>query len=217
MESVLGWALSGSSVDLSFLKTGRVLRPLRTIRRFPSLRQVMGAVTGSLASLAGIMAVFVFALTICSMLGVVLWSGQLRMRCAEGTGAAAIFDDELLCGIKEEPSAGVCAALGALDAPYECRADDGFTCQWFGDNPEDGLVSFDNLLWSFLVMFQVTTLEGWSDVCFQTQNVSTEYTYFVFLCVILLCSFTILNLVIAVLVTNFNSHHMEEEGEGPHA
>lgn len=40
----------------------------------------------------------------------------------------------------------------------------GETCVDYGTSPYAGMVNFDNLLWSLLTLFTVTTLEGWSKV-----------------------------------------------------
>lgn len=34
----------------------------------------------------------------------------------------------------------------------------------YGTSPYAGMVNFDNLLWSLLTLFTVTTLQGWSKV-----------------------------------------------------
>lgn len=39
----------------------------------------------------------------------------------------------------------------------------GETCENYGISPYSGLVNFDNLLWSLLTLFTVTTLEGWHE------------------------------------------------------
>ncbi|CAM9375523.1 unnamed protein product, partial [Discosporangium mesarthrocarpum] len=40
----------------------------------------------------------------------------------------------------------------------------GETCEDIGVTPLGGFLSFDNLLWSLLTLFTVTTLEGWHEV-----------------------------------------------------
>ncbi|CAM9357517.1 unnamed protein product, partial [Hapterophycus canaliculatus] len=40
----------------------------------------------------------------------------------------------------------------------------GETCEDYGSSPYSGMVNFDNLLWSLLTLFTVTTLEGWHEV-----------------------------------------------------
>jgi len=40
----------------------------------------------------------------------------------------------------------------------------GYYCGKSNTNPNNGATNFDNVLYSLLVVFQTTTLEGWSDV-----------------------------------------------------
>lgn len=37
------------------------------------------------------------------------------------------------------------------------------------DNPTFGLISFDNILWSWLTIFQCVSLEGWTEVMYAVQ------------------------------------------------
>lgn len=37
------------------------------------------------------------------------------------------------------------------------------------DNPNYGLTSFDNILWSWLTIFQCVSLEGWTEVMYAVQ------------------------------------------------
>ncbi|CAM9393828.1 unnamed protein product [Chrysoparadoxa australica] len=220
VEGAASWWLT-SSTELSFVRAMRLLRPLRAVRRFPSLLHVVNACTNSLTSLAGITSVFLFTLIIFSALGVVLWSGDLKMRCY--SGGVAMYDGDLVCGVVSD--GGGCARLNSFAEPYTCRCEDehgpildgglpvcrpGATAECITPepavNPEGGFVSFDNIWRSMLVVFQVTTLEAWSDVCFQTQNATDEYTFFVFLLIILGGNIIILNLVIASLWASFAKH-----------
>lgn len=42
--------------------------------------------------------------------------------------------------------------------------DQGESCEYYGTSPLSGMINFDNLLWSLLTLFTVTTLEGWHEV-----------------------------------------------------
>lgn len=45
---------------------------------------------------------------------------------------------------------------------YDCP--DEFTCGKTMENPNYGVSNFDNILYSFLQVFLVTTLEGWTEI-----------------------------------------------------
>ena len=82
-----------------------------------------------------------------------------------------------------------------------------------------GVINFDNLGNAFLTIFQCITMEGWTEVMYQYQDVSSiafVNTYFI-LCVVI-CSFFLLNLTIAVMLMEYenldkndsNSFHKQE-------
>lgn len=39
----------------------------------------------------------------------------------------------------------------------------------WSNNPNYGFTSFDNILWSWLTIFQCVSLEGWTDIMYMTQ------------------------------------------------
>lgn len=60
---------------------------------------------------------------------------------------------------------------------------DGYTCVKRIANPNFGVTNFDNILYSFLLVFQIVTLEGWSEIMYWVFDAFTEITvlYFVVL------------------------------------
>ena len=63
-------------------------------------------------------------------------------------------------------------------APY------GMFCARF-DNPNNGMTSFDNVVWAWLTIFQCITQEGWTDMMFWLQDALSPWVlvYFVVLIV----------------------------------
>jgi hypothetical protein len=53
------------------------------------------------------------------------------------------------------------------------------------DNPNDGMTSFDNVVWAWLTIFQCITQEGWTDIMFWLQDAVSPWVlvYFVVLIV----------------------------------
>lgn len=65
-----------------------------------------------------------------------------------------------------EPTSGpghVCDADGSREHGVYCFVGDA------SDNPNHGLTSFDNILWSWLTIFQCVSLEGWTDIMYAVQ------------------------------------------------
>jgi hypothetical protein len=79
-----------------------------------------------------------------------------------------------------------------------------------------GYTTFDNVIRSFITIFQSITMEGWSDIMYFTQDsVGVGGTLF-FLVLILFGSFFVLNLILAILEENFNTAHTEIKGQKNH-
>lgn len=68
-----------------------------------------------------------------------------------------------------------------------------------------GITNFDNIFYAFLTIFQCITLEGWTTLSYIYLDVANAYFvdfYFV-LCVVI-NSFFLLNLTIAVMLTEYD-------------
>ncbi|GIM17343.1 hypothetical protein Vretimale_19883, partial [Volvox reticuliferus] len=68
------------------------------------------------------------------------------------------------------------AEPGSKYAGRHCNG--GTYCAPYG-NPYDGLVSYDNILWSWLTIFQHITLSGWSDVMYMVMD-AVNYWVWIF-------------------------------------
>lgn len=75
-----------------------------------------------------------------------------------------------------------------------------------------GTYSFDDMLLSIMNIFQVITLEGWTDMMYIVRDAERTFSYdlFFILCVIL-GTFVILNLMVAVQASYLDSAFDEED------
>ena len=76
-------------------------------------------------------------------------------------------------------------------------------------NPNYGTTNFDNVFYSLLVVFQCVTMEGWSEVQQMLQESYTMYIPIYFLPLVLIGSFFLLNLTLAVINSKFTEAHNE--------
>ena len=68
-----------------------------------------------------------------------------------------------------------------------------------------GLIDFDNFARAFLTIFQVITLEGWTDIMYVLMDAYDPWLTGIFFCfLVLFGSFFVLNLLLAVLEQNYN-------------
>ena len=67
-----------------------------------------------------------------------------------------------------------------------------------------GITNFDSIGNSFLTIFQCTTLEGWSRIMMMIQDSYSIFTSSIFFIVlVIICSYFLLNLTVAVMLDNF--------------
>ena len=79
------------------------------------------------------------------------------------------------------------------------------------DNPEHqkfinyGMVTFDNIFIGFITIFQMVTLEGWSDIMYQLMDATMPWMA-ILMCVslVFICSFFMLNVILAVIVDSIS-------------
>lgn len=118
-------------------------------------------------------------------------------------------------------------AIGIDQQEYICRTDKDcheadipglsydkkiqLACEVYG-NPISGTYGFDNILLSIMNIFQIITLEGWTDMMYIVRDAERSYMFDLFFvsCVVF-GSFVILNLMIAVQASYLDSAFDEED------
>ncbi|CAM9490330.1 unnamed protein product [Ectocarpus fasciculatus] len=194
--------------SMKSLRVLRVLRPLRTVRRMPRVQLVVTSLLRAGWTLGRIVCIFMVWLSIFAIMGVLLWSGALENRCSS-SGMSS--DTGGVCGVPVDHSDDIslfCSSLELLDTPYTCE--EGETCEDYGSSPYSGMVNFDNLLWSLLTLFTVTTLEGWHEVMMFTQRVMSEYTIWFFVFLIVTATWAVMSLMIAAMLARFKAVSLAE-------
>ena len=186
-----GWlphVLPNDAGNISALRVGRCLRPLRTVTRLPGLQR---AVRTLLAALPGkqpgpnnwthrgtalrrpnhtshtftaphppwtALADVVMLVGICVALFAIL-----GLQLFQGLLRRRCFVHGADTPVDAET--GVCAKQGRFGR--SCAP--GLECKEWGANPLAGTVSFDNFMEALMTSFQCVTLEGWSEVMYLLQ------------------------------------------------
>ena len=98
---------------------------------------------------------------------------------------------------------------------YTCPAEDGrdLVCAEVAQNPNGGVTSFDDIRWAWLTIFQCITLEGWTDITYLLEDAYNSWAWLYFFVLILLGSFFMINLFLAVLYLYFTDAGTEAELE----
>ena len=88
----------------------------------------------------------------------------------------------------------------------------GLACITDPEDPEYGLPSYDHVGWAFLTLLQIITLEGWTDIMYITKDVYGQICVVFYVSAVLIGSFFLLNLALAVIFFNFD-HHSKAQSE----
>lgn len=180
--------LFAQSVNFSGLRTFRVVRPLRTVSKLKGLRVLVSSFLQSVPQLANTMVVLGFYFIVFGIIGMQMWQGLFKFRCFDvATGLLSDTDDGSvrLCG-----GARVCG--------------EGQFCAQWTENPNGDISSFDNLFWASTTIFQCVTLEGWTDIMYWAEDASSHLAVLYFVLLMFLGAFIVINLTLAVILTNFS-------------
>lgn len=197
--------------NVSSLRTFRVLRPLRTLSTIPEMAVIVKSMLASIPALFNVFLLCVFIFFIFGIIGLQLWVGVLRGRCAytHPQTNLQVVDEATFCAIPCAAGESCSASFGddcsAVDVTYHdgssfVTTSVAATCVNY-ENPRYGLISFDNIGVACMTIFTSITLEGWVDVMYAL-NAAWGVDVFVviyFVLLIMFGSFFLLNLALAVI------------------
>lgn len=208
---------------VSGLRTFRLMRPLRSLTTMPSMKILVSTLLASVAQLGGVLVLAVFFFTIFAILGVSLWSGQIYQRCmitefpVDGKWVSDPTDTNL-CSSQRQCSdqrwcGSVPLASRSLDPLYFINTTE---VKIYRDveipDLNYGYTNFNNLPEAFLTIFQIITLEGWIGITHIYDDLfSPLFVILFFLLCIIICSFFVLNLTIAVMLIKYEEYDKSEK------
>ena len=202
---------------LSAVRAMRLLRPLRALKRIPSLRILVGILIDTVPMIINVVGLTAFFYWIFAILGVQLFMGIFHNRCYDPAGLAYTPD------VRVWWTAG-----GPASAPvYLCSQDDaihqgGHVCPpetqslndtWIlhaaqftqcvtkteNKNPGAGAISFDDTWHAFVTIFQVASLEMWSDIEYAVMDAYSFWVWIYFVLCVFCCNFFAANLFLVVI------------------
>lgn len=171
-----------------------MLRPLRTISSIKALKVLIKTLFDSFSLLMQTLLILVFFQTIFAIGGVQLFSGFLKKRCFHET-MGIVVEEERICGYK--------------------ACDSGYACGKIIANPNYGVTNFDNILSSFLQVFQCVTVEGWTDIMFMMAKAFSIFVIVYFIALVFIGSFFLVNLTLAVIKLKFTQSQEKKSGANP--
>lgn len=212
---ICGWLplfLAAFGVDgvnnFSFIRVIRILKILKTINTIPGLKRLVKAVLDAIPRLISVANLLTIIFFIFGILGTQLFQGALRRRCFPTNVTAGYVPEDDLCSGDGD--------LGAL----QCPTDTPVCSEYFpgSKTPNSNLniySNFDNTPVSFLTIFVVISLEGWSSVMFSIVETSGYTACVYFIVLVIIGAYFVINLVIAVIyqsyietIEEFESHEI---------
>ncbi|XP_051796823.1 voltage-dependent T-type calcium channel subunit alpha-1I isoform X5 [Acanthochromis polyacanthus] len=261
MAGMVEYSLDLQNINLSAIRTVRVLRPLKAINRVPSMRILVNLLLDTLPMLGNVLLLCFFVFFIFGIIGVQLWAGLLRNRCypeenftlSSGMTLPAPYyrpeeDDErpFICSLASDNGIMSCTdvparreggrtccldkedalhrqALGLSPEPLSNGSGAGeamglcinwnqyYTrCHTGSSNPHKGAINFDNIVYAWIVIFQVITLEGWVEIMYYVMDAHSFYNFIYFILLIIIGSFFMINLCLVVIATQFSETKQRE-------
>ena len=213
---------AGDEVDIgaaSSLRLLRILRVLRAAMRSQKLRNLVQTIMRSMPLLTSTLVTLCLILLIFGILGVQLYQGALQGRCFH-VDSGKLIDAEGFCddGFVESALDEFWIAKGMQMTDggiWRCQKGKS-ACLRLGENPGRGAIHFDNILNGIVTIFQIMTLEGWADLCYQLQDSNSFWNVLYFLLLVWLGPFFAVQLFLVVLAEAFEKNK-DDEGEAADA
>eukprot|EP00794_Sanderia_malayensis_P008910 gene8910-9862_t len=211
---------------LTIVRLGRVLRPLRAINRVPSIRILVTLLMDTIPMLGNVLLLAFLVFSMFGIVGVQVWQGKLRNRCfldsnysAQSLNMSKFYEPEggdFLCSLtggmqKCSDIIAVCSE-GGIHGNTTCAGLSNYysKCEQNGPNPYYDNMSFDNIAMAWIFIFQVVTVEGWSELMYLIQDSSSFYSWIYFVVLITIGSFFLVNLSLVVITMQFSETKRRE-------
>ncbi|KAM9322783.1 voltage-dependent N-type calcium channel subunit alpha-1B [Pholidichthys leucotaenia] len=175
------------------LRVLRVLRPLKTIKRLPKLKAVFDCVVNSLKNVLNILIVYILFMFIFAVIAVQLFKGKFFYCTDESKGLEKDCRGQFLDYDREDVT-----AQPRVWKKYDFH--------------------YDNVLWSFLTLFTVSTGEGWPvvlkhsvDATYEDQGPSPGFrmeTSIFYVVYFVVFPFFFVNIFVALIIITF-----QEQGD----
>ncbi len=183
----------------SALRALRVLRPLRAVNKLKSLRVIVTTLFNTLPDLAQVALVLAFMFLIFGIMGLQLFNGVLRNRCVDIASGDMLEDGEFICS----PTPGA----GARTCPSSA------SCEKVGDNLGNGVLHFDDIGHALLAVYLIVDMSGWAELMYAVQDAAGKAVWIYFVLIIVTVSFFAMNLVLAVVVQEFETVSSDADEE----
>ena len=182
------------AVNLSVLRTFRIMRAFKLARSFKGLRDILNTILRSLGQARDLSLLLILCMFIFSLLGMELFAGSFGDCSGDPDNGT------------DHPNARA-ACLAACDPATDVQSCEGGN-SW--ERPEE---NFDELGPAMMSMFVVFVGENWNEVYFAAFQRSGWGATIYFLAAVLVGNFMVINLFVAILCANFDADGPDKESE----
>ena len=154
----------------------------------PSFQRMSDKLFYTFEALSETFFIFMFFIVISAILSLQLFSGSLKYQCIDSFSGLSRLDIVEVCY-----STDFCQTIYNAD----------LICLKTIANPNHGLTNFDNVFYSFLVIFKIISLDNWTDVLLILQSAFNQFIWIYVLLIIIIGNFFLLNIMLAVLKVKF--------------
>jgi len=204
VAALLGYIPAVGDSGGSGIRLMRVLRPLRSVNRLPSLRVIISTMLDSFKGMLSVLVLVLFLFVIYGIIGVLFFNGALHQRCfttVPPASAGFVLDEDTYT------LDGFCSTTP--DFAYQCPPSE--TCAARALDPQYGWVSFDNIFLAFLAIYNVISMSNWAPLSYQIADATGSISVIFFVSLILFGTFFSINIVLAVVVASYEDNFEQQQ------
>lgn len=202
----LAGLVNESNINLSPLRTFRLLRTFRGIKNLSkSLSLMTESLLKSGPQLFHVVSLLGIYFVVFGLVGVTLFKGNLTQFCLDSSEQLTELPFEITRADVMDATIYTDRLCSEFPENFGRSCPSGQICKRLPESyTQSSIVSFDTFFKSCLVVFQVMTLEGWSDIMYSLFDVTPSFYCLYFFLIILLGPFCFLNLFVIILAANYN-------------
>jgi hypothetical protein len=167
------------------------------------MRVLVSAVLLALPQVLDVLLLEMLVIFFFGLVGVQLYGGRFHYRCVN---VNASFETTQVCSAN--PSYGIqCGKV--LGSNFTCTNHNAANIPF--PNYPSAHAGFDNIWYAMLTVFQIITLEGWTEVWYSARDALSSAHFLYFWIVVLIGNYFVVNLLLAVFVFRFKEVKRSEE------
>jgi len=205
--------------NLYFLRVLKIVRPLKALSAIPKMKGFISSLLISLMDLFIVFIILLFFFIIFALIGLSLWTDIFDYRCRTSpvpiNGTLPLDSNfKYLCGGADFCNNNENLCLSSKDFwdnnVYFLNQKDknaNFYNELYTPDLNYGLTTFRNFFNALYIVFQSTTLEGWSSIMYIVMSAHGRvFAPIYFIIMIIFNNFFLLNLLVAILLFNFEKN-----------